>query len=448
MPTTTIFHSVRLDADKCQGCTNCVKRCPTEAIRIRGKKAYIISDRCIDCGECIRLCPHHAKYAVSEHFNEIVKYKYRIALPAPALYGQFNNLDNVDYILTGLKKMGFDKVVEVSKGAELISSATRVLLETGQLKKPVISSACPAVVRLIRTRFTNLIPNVMPFYAPVNCAAAIARRQAKEETGLPDEDIGVFFISPCPAKRTAIKSPLCHDDSGINGAIAIKDVYPVLVHTMDKLQENEIENINDSGIIGIGWARSGGEAAGLLKERYLAADGIENVIKVLEEVEDEKLSDLDFIELNCCTGGCVGGVLTVENPYVAKARLQRLRKFMPVSCNTLEESGLDIDSMSWTRELTPSPAMKLADNVVKAMRMMSKLRDIETSLPGLDCGICGAPTCHALADDIVRGYAKETDCIFKSIKIISEKITPEDDSEDWLPAAFRSKIISEETSEE
>ena len=71
-----IFHSVRLDDEKCQGCTNCIKRCPTQAIRVRNKKAYIISDRCIDCGECIRVCPHHAKYAVSEHFNEIVNYKY------------------------------------------------------------------------------------------------------------------------------------------------------------------------------------------------------------------------------------------------------------------------------------------------------------------------------------------------------------------------------------
>ena len=178
---STIFHSVRLDADKCRGCTNCVKRCPTQAIRVRNKKAYIISDRCIDCGECIRLCPHHAKYAVNESFNEILNYKYRIALPAPALYGQFNNLENVDYVLTGLKKMGFDEVVEVSKGAELISNATRVMMETGELKKPVISSACPAVLRLIRTRFTNLIPNLLPLCAPVDVAGSIARKNALEK---------------------------------------------------------------------------------------------------------------------------------------------------------------------------------------------------------------------------------------------------------------------------
>ena len=433
-----IFHSVRLDDEKCQGCTNCIKRCPTEAIRVRNKKAYIISDRCIDCGECIRVCPHHAKYAVSESFNELIRYKYRIALPAPALYGQFNNLENVDYVLTGLKRMGFDDVVEVSKGAEILSSATREMFENGELRKPVISSACPAVVRLIRTRFPNLLANLLPTCAPIDLAAKIAREKAKRETDYTDEEIGVFFITPCPAKRTAIRTPLCHEDYGINGAIAIKDIYPVLVQTMDRLRADDVESINDSGIIGVGWCSSGGEAAGLLKERYLAADGIENVINVLEELEDEKLNDLDFIELNCCTGGCVGGVLTVENPYVAKARIQRLRKFMPVSCNKLDDY-FSLEDLGWTKEITPSPAMKLADNVITAMKMMSKLKEIESSLPGLDCGICGAPSCRALADDIVRGYAQEADCVLHNIRVGGH--------EDWLPAPFRVKVQSEDTGE-
>ena len=238
--------------------------------------------------------------------------------------------------------------------------------------------------------------------------------------------------------RTAIQSPLCHDNYGINGAVAIKDIYTVLVQTMDRLRPDEVEAINDSGIIGVGWCSSGGEAAGLLKERYLAADGIENVINVLEELEDEKLNDLDFIELNCCTGGCVGGVLTVENPYVAKARIQRLRKFMPVSCNTLDDY-FTLDDLGWTKELTPSPAMKLADNVITAMKMMSKLREIESSLPGLDCGICGAPSCRALADDIVRGYAHESDCVLHNIRVGGK--------DDWLPAPFRVKVQSEDTGE-
>ena len=125
------YHSVTLDEKSCVGCTNCIKRCPTEAIRVRDGKAVITSERCIDCGECIRICPHHAKKARFDHLDSIEKFKYKIALPAPTLYGQFNNLDDMDYVLTGLKKLGFDEVFEVASAAELVSEVTRKLMEAG-----------------------------------------------------------------------------------------------------------------------------------------------------------------------------------------------------------------------------------------------------------------------------------------------------------------------------
>ncbi len=409
MLSNEFFHSVRLDEEKCKGCINCIKRCPTGAIRVRRGKAYIISERCIDCGECIRICPNHAKYAEKYSFNEILQYKYRIALPAPTLYGQFNNLDDVDYVLNGFLQMGFDDAFEVSVGAELVSDATRAYMQRQDIVRPVISSACPAIVRLIRVRFPNLIPNVLDLNAPLEEAARLARERAVEKTGLAPEDIGVFFITPCTAKITAIKQPICNAKSNISGVFAIKDIYPVLLGQMDKL--TEVKPLKNSGLLGVGWASSGGESAALIKERYLAADGIENVIKVLEELEDEKLNDLDFIELNACAGGCVGGPLTVENPYVAKARLQRLRKYLPVSCNHLETEEIP-PQMQWEKPLEPVNIMKLDTDLRRAMEKMAKMNEIEKTLPGLDCGTCGAPSCRDLAEDIVRGKASIEDCVF------------------------------------
>lgn len=409
MLSNEFFHSVRLDEEKCKGCINCIKRCPTGAIRVRRGKAYIISERCIDCGECIRICPNHAKYAEKYSFNEILQYKYRIALPAPTLYGQFNNLDDVDYVLNGFLQMGFDDAFEVSVGAELVSDATRAYMQRQDIVRPVISSACPAIVRLIRVRFPNLIPNVLDLNAPLEEAARLARERAVEKTGLAPEDIGVFFITPCTAKITAIKQPICNAKSNISGVFAIKDIYPVLLGQMDKL--TEVKPLKNSGLLGVGWASSGGESAALIKERYLAADGIENVIKVLEELEDEKLNDLDFIELNACAGGCVGGPLTVENPYVAKARLQRLRKYLPVSCNHLETADIP-PQMQWEKPLEPVNIMKLDTDLRRAMEKMAKMNEIEKILPGLDCGTCGAPSCRDLAEDIVRGKASIEDCVF------------------------------------
>ena len=344
------FHSVTLDKDKCLGCTNCIKRCPTEAIRVREGKAQIISERCIDCGECIRVCPHHAKKARYDHLSVLEGWKYKIAIPAPALFGQFNNLDDIDIVLTGLKQMGFDDVYEVSRGAELVSDATRKLMADGRLPKPVISSACPAVVRLIRVRFPDLCDHVLNLNAPMEVSAMMAKRAASERTGIPIEEIGAFFITPCPAKVTDIKMPIGTEGSWCDGAIAISEVFPLLSHRMDKLET--VEPIGQSGLIGVSWAGSGGESAALLNEKYLAADGIENVIRVLEELEDERIRELDFVELNACSGGCVGGVLCVENGYVAKARLQRLRKYLPVSQNHLD-GGVPRDMVDRASEFAP-----------------------------------------------------------------------------------------------
>ena len=270
----TYFHSVRLDKDKCKGCTNCIKRCPTQAIRVREGKAHIIKERCIDCGECITVCPHHAKYAERDSLTQIIGYKYRIALPAPALYGQFNNLDDINIVLNALPFLGFDSVYEVSKAAELISDATRRLMAEGKLKKPIISSACPAVVRLIRVCFPDLLDNVLPLNPPVEEAARLAKQKAAEKTGLPLSDIGVFFISPCPAKITAIKQPLGLEKSYIDGAVAINDIYPVLLKQMEKTEKDDLKALHESGVIGISWATSGGEASGTLNDNALSADGI------------------------------------------------------------------------------------------------------------------------------------------------------------------------------
>lgn len=409
MDTANFFHSVTLDRDKCHGCINCVKRCPTEAIRVRGGKAKIIKERCIDCGECIRVCPHHAKQAIFDPLSVMDRFTYKIALPAPALYGQFNNLDDIDLILGALLLMGFDEVFEVARAAELVSDATRRYMAREDILRPVVSSACPAVLRLIRVRFPELIGHVLPMHAPIEVAARLAKKHAAEKTGLPPEQIGAIFISPCPAKVTAVKMPLGSEKSCVDGVLAIRDVYPKLISLMREVPSSV--DLARTGRMGIGWGSSGGEAAAALKERYLAADGIENVIRVLEDLEDEKFYDLDFVELNACSGGCVGGVLTVENPYVARAKLKRIRKYRPVSCNHID--GEDLSAFFWDEAVEYEPVLELDADFRTAMEKMKTMREIEARLYGMDCGSCGAPSCKALAEDIVRGFATEEACIFK-----------------------------------
>ena len=404
-------HSVLLDVEKCTGCTTCLKHCPTEAIRIKDGHAVINDSRCIDCGECIRNCPHQAKKAVCSKLESMNRFKYKIALPAPSLYGQFENLDDIDYVLDGLLKIGFDDVFEVAKAAELVSAYTRMYLKTEGVTKPVISSACPVIVRLIELRFPSLNSSIIHMLPPMEVAATLAREKAlKEHPELKDEDIGVCFISPCPAKVSYVKNGFADYKSKVDEVVSISDVYFKLINEME--YGSDIKTLCETGIIGISWASSGGEATAIFSEKYLAADGIENVIRVLDQVETGNISQMDFIELNACPGGCVGGVLAMQNPFIAKARLRSLRRGLPVSRNTLDEGQSQYIPEYYLFDELPeyAPIARLSDNLAKSMRMMADIGKLKDTLPGIDCGACGAPTCRAFAEDVIRGRATEKSC--------------------------------------
>ncbi len=403
-------HSVYLDEKKCSGCTACLKHCPTEAIRIRGGHASINPDRCIDCGECIRVCPHNAKKAVCEKLSAMDKFKWKIALPAPSLYGQFDNLEDVDYVLDGLLKIGFDDVFEVSAAAELVSAYTRLYLKTEGVKKPAISSACPVVIRLIGLRFPSLTDNIIHMLPPMEIAAKLARKKAKREhPELSDEEIGVCFISPCPAKVSYVKNGFAGYKSQVDTVVSINDIYFQLIAKMQP--KADVKSLSNSGMIGIGWASTGGEATAIFNESYLAADGIENVIRVLDQVENGNIPSLEFIELNACSGGCVGGVMTMQNPFIAKARLQTLRRYLPVSQNFLskEESYIP-ESYIFNEIPTYHPISRLSDSMAESMRMMADIQKLRDTLPGIDCGACGAPNCRAFAEDSVRNRSCGAKC--------------------------------------
>ncbi len=412
----TYEHSVFLDVEKCTGCTTCLKHCPTEAIRVKDGHAVINEGRCIDCGECIRVCPHHAKKAKCNALSDMDKFKWKIALPAPTLYGQFENLDDVDYVLDGLLKLGFDDVFEVSAAAELVSAYTRKYLKTESITKPAISSACPVVTRLIALRFRSLMDNIIHMLPPMEVAADLARQKAKREhPEFSDDEIGVCFISPCPAKASYVKNGFADYKSKVDAVVPISDIYFQLISVMS--HSSDIKSLSNSGIIGIGWASSGGESTAIFNESYLAADGIENVIKVLDQLENGDFPNLEFIELNACPGGCVGGVLTIQNPFIAKARLQSLRRYLPVSENFVKDDGGYIpDGFLFDNLPVYQPISRLSDSMAESMRMLSDIQRIKGELPGLDCGSCGAPTCRALAEDIVKGLSNIDKCLIKKCK--------------------------------
>lgn len=433
------FHSVQLDTDLCVGCTTCIKFCPTKAIRVRGGKARIFEERCIDCGECIRRCPKGAKKAVSDPLFVLDGYDLKVALPAPSLYAQFSTRYSQSDIFVALHHIGFDEVFDVAWGAIIATEITRSILTQPGLA-PRISSACPVIVRLIQQRFPTLIPNLMPILPP----SEIAAREARKRLSGSSRKIGIFFLSPCTAKVTAVRTPLGYSESSIDAVISFGDIYLPLKRALEKLkplspqetlesspttvlhassERNQILPMMDNLEPGMGWARSDGELEALQIADSVAVDGISNVIDLFEAIENGNIESIQYIEALACPGGCVGGPMAVENPHIARSNMRqrcqrdnlaaetsspKIEAIKPPSLKLLEQE--EMRSYIWTEQLSPKPVLVLDANLSKALEMAEKIDTIHAKLPGIDCGACGAPDCDCLAEDIVRGFASIEDC--------------------------------------
>ena len=59
------------------------------------------------------------------------------------------------------------------------------------------------------------------------------------------------------------------------------------------------------------------------------------------------------------------------------------------------------------------PISRLGNSIAESMRMMADIQKIKGDLPGIDCGACGAPTCKAFAEDVVKKLACHGDCPIK-----------------------------------
>ena len=424
------FHSVTLDYDKCLGCTNCIKRCPVEAIRVHEGKAKIMQERCIDCGECIRACQNHAKIAVTDTLEKFSGFKYKIALPAPSFFGQFSDDAKVGDILDAFLQIGFDDVFEVALAAEIVSFIVHRYLEKSKSKGPLFSSACPAVLRLMQIKFPDLLDRVLPIMTPMEVAARLAKEEAARKTGLAPGEIGAFFISPCPAKVTEVRRPMTDRPSSVDGVIGVSVIYRDILKQLAKDKANGDHPAHRrAGHVGLAWGYVTGESKGVDFGTSLAVSGIHNVISLLEEIERGELRDVDFIELQSCIGGCVGGPLNIQNLFVGRVRLRHMVKKQPdVPPYYKDEDLLKVyekGSFELTEPIQPRPIMVLDEDVSKALVKMERLDAITKELPGLDCGACGSPSCRALAEDIVRGLAFDTDCIIKlrgRLKILAEEV--------------------------
>jgi iron only hydrogenase large subunit-like protein len=360
------------------------------------------------------------------------------------LFGQFRQLASPEQVVAALLHIGFDEIFEVPLAADYVTHAVQDYIALHGAG-PWISASCPAVVRLIQVRYPELIKYIIPVESPMEVAAFLARKQAAGRLGLEEEQIGVWFITPCAAKVTAIHQPEGLRRSNADGAFAIKDLYGDLLRQIS-LESVSATDFRASGI-GLGWGRAGGENIAVAVENHLAVDGVHSLISLFDEMEMGKLRDICFLECQACIGGCVGGALTVENPFVARVRLRKLAESLHTEVHTLQQDYADLDAASLLTmhgRMEPRPIMPLDADMLSAIRKMEQLEKINDALPGLDCGACGSPNCRALAEDIVRGIANETDCVIKLRERVRDLASEMLDLAEKLPPAMGQEPVKGE----
>lgn len=401
----------------CIGCSHCMKVCPTEALRVVGGKAGIHADWCIDCGECYRVCPTRAIRVMDDDFKQIYDYKHRVLLVPSVFFAQFKDNISRDVIYGIIGELGFTEVCAVEQSVDTLISEINQYIEDAE--KPVISSFCPAVIRLIQVRFPSLVDNIMKLLPPVEITAQYYKKKFERE-GVPESDAGIFYLTPCVAKIAAVKSPVGGYTSPITGVINM-DFFFNKVYLAYKQRLPVTKTIKVNGVLsskGVLFPTTGQESKHI-KGRTLAIDGMKNAIDFLEMLENEEIEGVDFLEIRTCDESCAGGILSHRNRFLAAESLRNYSKKIPDTHQLIDEYKRYCSAVVHMDKIEPRSMVKYDKNIELAIKKMENARKLKTLLPGIDCGACGAPSCEALAEDIVREEAEINSCIF--LRTVFEK---------------------------
>ncbi|MEG1985885.1 MAG: [Fe-Fe] hydrogenase large subunit C-terminal domain-containing protein [Clostridia bacterium] len=387
----------------CKDCYKCLRNCPVKAIAVINHQARIIEDRCILCGTCMHICPQNAKNVHSEidKVKRMLSGNAKVIVSvAPSFISSFG-IDNFSLMKIALGKLGFADAEETAVGANLVVNKYRELLEGGTYKN-FITSACPAVNRLIRLYYPKALPYLAAVDTPMIAHAKMLRKQFKNAK--------IVFVGPCIAKKREA------EESGLVDAVLtfeeLKQMFNeknIVFEDIAKLDiANEHLQINKAKYFPI--------SRGIIKSisnwpasyEYVAVDGVSKCMEILENIDS--LSGM-FLELNACDYACVNGPCSLTKKGAAIKANEDIRRY--VNKDMAKVLGNEILQPIDVKIDTEYPRLKNGSDPISERQICEILAKTGKNKPEdeLNCGACGYSTCREKAWAVANGYAELEMCL-------------------------------------
>lgn len=418
--------------DACVGCNRCIGACSCKGANIAKKTnnenvIEVDADKCVACGACFDVCEHHARGYTddTERFFEDLKKGEKISvILAPAFKANYYN--EYETVLGGLKKLGVNRILSVSHGADITTWAYINYIQkyhfTGGISQP-----CPAVVGYIEKYLPELLPKLMPIHSPMMCSAIYA----KKYMGLEDK---LAFISPCIAKKNEI------DDPNTGGYVEYNVTFS---HLMEYVRAHNIKGTPVSDEIEYGLGSIYPMPGGLKENVYWLlgedvfirqVEGESHMYNYLRE-NKERIAKGNtpylLIDALNCSAGCLYGT-------AVEAELAKTEDAFCAIEQIRQKSKKNDKKTAWARRLTPEQRLKHLNKAFACLNLNDFIRKYtdqsgkcKEKIPGrkeldrifaemkketpekqcINCGGCGYKNCTEMAVAIYNGFNYKDNCV-------------------------------------
>jgi len=380
---------VQYTLDHCTKCLKCIKACKSEAIYLRNERVIINEERCIMCGKCVVACTNKGLHALGGRFEEFNSFEKTIVLVPSALYSVCSSLEEVGRLMSAIKRMGFDEVVDLSDVDGALYQYEVRQIATSHAR---ISPLCPSINRMIQIRYPLLSEHI----SKIEDAATIKARQLRKQ--YPDQKVGIYYLSECCAKLKAGKIPYGNGDEVIDVVLGLSEMFPLIRARMTS--ESIPTQLCPEGLKRSLISKFHQEQH---SDKVVTADGLEKAEAGFDLLEFDLLRDTRYVMASLCINGCIGGNLLWGNPFIGRTHIEALLKESNKPVALLSEQEIVARSFQ--------PIESVLQPMTERLKEFEGVNQILEQLPNYDCGACGFQLCSTLAHEIYRNKATLNDCL-------------------------------------